>query len=386
MTQHLLDPGGRDIVTGNETSDGSDGSDAGAVTGVHRDRVTAWFGEHLDDVETPLDFTLIAGGHSNLTFKVDEAGDGANNGAIKDRRSWVLRRPPLFQVLESAHDMSREFRVIDALAASDVPVPSTVGFCDDPDVNERPFYVMDFVDGTVFRSAEEATAFGAARSGDETLHAVTRSLVETLAQIHAVDVDAVGLGELGRKENYIARQLRRWLGQFEASKTRERPELVAVHDHLVTRIPDQGVAGLVHGDYRLDNCLVADDSSIAAVLDWELCTLGDVLADVASLLTYWARPTDGFTPIDAAPTMAPGFPERDQLLAWYEQASGRSMEDIDFYLSFSSWRLASILEGVYSRYVSGAMGDTEPEGGSESFVERIDALVEQAALHAARVS
>ncbi len=346
------------------------GDNAGEVQGVNVDNVTEWMAQRTD-LATPLSFDLIAGGHSNLTFRVaDPTG-----------RAWVLRRPPLFQVLQSAHDMGREHRVIAALANSDVPVPGIVGFCEDESVNERPFYVMEFVPGTVLRSAEMATAFGTDR-----LPAVTKSLVETMAAIHRVDVDVVGLGDLGRKENYIARQLRRWLGQFEASKTRERPELVAVHDHLVERIPDQGSAGLVHGDYRLDNCLVADDGSIAAVLDWELCTLGDVLADVASLMTYWARPQDGFTPIDAAPTMADGFPEREQLLAWYQEASGRNMDDIDFYLSFASWRLASILEGVYSRYVSGAMGDTEPEGGAEAFVERIDALVAKAGEHAERVA
>lgn len=338
--------------------------------GIHRDNVTAWFGEHATMVQPPLHFDLIAGGHSNLTFKVTDQADG----------QWVLRRPPLFQVLESAHDMGREFRVIDALQDSVVPVPSTIGFCDDLSVNERPFYVMDFVDGHVLRSPEEATAFGTDRLAD-----VTRSLIEGLANIHAVDIDAVGLGELGRKENYIARQLRRWMGQFEASKTRERPELVAVHDHLVERIPEQGTAGLVHGDYRLDNCLITDDGSVAAVLDWELCTLGDTKADIASLLTYWARPSDSFTPIDIAPTLADGFPERAQLLEWYEQAVGTSIDDIDFYMSFASWRLASILEGVYSRYVSGAMGG-EPEGGSEAFVGRIDALVNQAAEYAAKVA
>ena len=338
--------------------------------GIDYDGVTAWFADHTTIAE-PLHFDLITGGHSNLTFNVTDNADG----------HWVMRRPPLFQVLESAHDMSREFRVIDALASSDVPVPTTIGFCDDPSVNERPFYVMDFVDGHVLRSPEEATAFGTDRLAD-----VSRSLIEVLARIHAVDVDEVGLGELGRKENYVARQLRRWHRQFEASQTRERPEFIAVHDHLVDRIPDQGKAGLVHGDYRLDNCLIADDGSIAAVLDWELCTLGDTLADVASLLTYWARPADSFTPIDIAPTLADGFPERAQLLDWYETAVGRSIDDIDFYLSFASWRLAAILEGVYSRYVNGAMGDTEPDGGAEAFVERIDALVAQAAQHAENVA
>ena len=357
-------------ATNEPTSEGASGGEP-EVAGVDVPKVTSWLTENVGGASAPFAFSPITGGHSNLTMTV--TGD--------DGRRFVLRRPPLGHVLASAHDMGREFRVIDALQNSNVPVPSTLGFCDDLTVNERPFYVMDFVDGHVLRSPEEATAFGSDRLAD-----VTKSLIEVLARIHAIDVDAVGLGELGRKENYVARQLRRWMGQFEASKTRERPELVAVHDHLVDRIPEQGKAGLVHGDYRLDNCLIADDGSVAAVLDWELCTLGDTLADVASLMTYWARPTDSFTPIDIAPTLADGFPEREQLLDWYQEAAGRTVDDIDFYLSFASWRLASILEGVYSRYVSGAMGDVEPDGGAEAFVGRIDALVAQAAGYAEKVA
>lgn len=333
--------------------------------------MAGWFEAHAPSAVHPLSYELIAGGHSNLTFAV----------ADQDAGRWVLRRPPLFQVLESAHDMNREFTVISALQGTDVPVPGVVGFCDDETVNGRPFYVMEFVDGTVMRSADEAAAFGNDRLAD-----VTKNLIDVLAAIHAVDVDAVGLGQLGRKEDYVARQLRRWLRQFEASKTQERPLITEIHDHLAARIPDQGKAGLVHGDYRLDNCLVAADGSIAAVLDWELATLGDTMADMAQLLTYWARPADGFTPIDAAPTLADGFPEREQLLDWYEAATGRSMADMSFYLSFASWRLASILEGVYSRYVNGAMGDAEPEGGAEAFVGRIDALVAVAAEHAEQVA
>lgn len=342
-----------------------------ATTGIDAGAVGQWFRQHAPTAVDPLSYSLIAGGHSNLTFRVTDSASS----------TWVLRRPPLFQVLESAHDMNREFTVISALQDTAVPVPGVVGFCADESVNERPFYVMDYVDGTVMRSATEATDFG-----DDRLAAVTRNLIDVLAAIHNVDVDAVGLGDLGRKEDYVARQLRRWLRQFEASKTQERPLLVEVHDHLVARIPDQGKAGLVHGDYRLDNCLVAADGSIAAVLDWELATLGDTMADLAQLLTYWARPADGFTPIDAAPTLADGFPEREQLIEWYEQATGRSMADMSFYLAFASWRLAAILEGVYSRYVNGAMGDAEPEGGAEAFVGRIDALVQVAATHAEQVA
>lgn len=333
--------------------------------------VTAWIAGRVDALDAPLSFDLIAGGHSNLTF------------AVTDQRSrrWVLRRPPLFQVLESAHDMAREHHVISALSQTDVPVPTTIGLCEDLDVNGRPFYVMDFIHGTVLRDADVATQFGAERLKD-----VTRSLVDTMAKVHAVDVDQVGLGNLGRKEDYIGRQLRRWMRQHDATGTAERPEFARIHEHLSARIPDQPSAGLVHGDYRLDNCLVDDDAAVCAVLDWELCTLGDTRADVAQLLTYWARPGDAFTPIEVAPTMAAGFPERDQLLEWYQQSSGHDLEHLDFFMSFCSWRLAAILEGVYSRYVNGAMGDAVPDGGPHAFINRIDALVAQASTYAEAVA
>ncbi len=341
------------------------------IDGIHIEHVTTWFHDHVPGIVGPLQFDLIAGGHSNLTYTVTD----------QTRNRWVLRRPPLFQVLQSAHDMEREHRIIKALAASDVPVPGLIGYCDDEAVNDRPFYVMHFVRGEVLRTAENAAAFGAQR-----LETVSRSLVDTLAAIHEVDVDAIGLGELGRKDDYVGRQLKRWLRQYHASQTSERPLFTEVHDHLVSCIPDQGRAGLVHGDYRLDNCLIDTDGSVAAVLDWELCTLGDVRTDVAQLLTYWTRPGDTFSPIEVAPTLAAGFPERSQVLEWYEESTGTAIADIDYYLSFCSWRLAAILEGVYSRYANGAMGDSQPQGGAEAFVWRIDALVAQAAAYAEKVA
>lgn len=345
--------------------------------GINEANITDWFAEHAPEASGPLTFDLIAGGHSNLTYKVTDT-----NGA-----AWCLRRPPLFQVLATAHDMEREHKIIAALHGSGqsggatVPVPRPIGLCTDEAVNERPFYVMEFVEGTIIRTTELAQTHPV-----EFRQNVSRSLVEVLAQIHAVDVDAVGLGDLGKKEDYIARQLRRWMRQFDESKVSERPVFYEIHDHLVNRVPDQGVASIVHGDYRLDNCMVGDDAQINAVLDWELCTLGDRLADLSGLLCYWTEPGDERPALDDSPTSIGGFASRAELLEIYEEVSGRSLDNIDFYLSFSAWRLASILEGVYSRYVNGAMGDKADDTDTEQFVDRINGLLETAAMHAEGVA
>lgn len=341
------------------------------IRGIQHDAVSAWFEAHVPDVVLPLTFELIAGGHSNLTFKATGA----------DGQSYVLRRPPLYQVLATAHDMGREHKVIAALADTDVPVPQAFGLCEDEQVNERPFYVMDFVDGEVVRNRKHAAALA-----PEVRWAASQSIAETLAHIHAVDVDEVGLGDLGRKEDYIARQLRRWLRQFEESKTQDRPQIQEVHDHLVTRIPEQGQAGIVHGDYRLDNCILGVQGQVLAVLDWELCTLGDRNADVAQLLVYWAEPNDSEFALDDPPTGEAGFASRAEMLDLYSKASGRDIDNFGFYMAFGYWKLACILEGVYSRYVGGAMGDKAPPQGTASFVARVDALVEMATSAAEQVA
>jgi aminoglycoside phosphotransferase (APT) family kinase protein len=313
-----------------------------AVPGIDVAPVTAWFAEHAPEAVPPLDFELIAGGRSNLTFKVTDQADGA----------WVLRRPPLGHVLATAHDMSREHRIISALAPTDVPVAPVVGLCTDEAVNGAPFYVMDFVDGTVIRDAfvaKDLTVEQRANAG--------RSLAATLAKIHAIDPDAVGLGELGRKEGYIARQLKRWNGQFEQSATREVPEVTTAHERLLAGIPEQGAAAIVHGDYRLDNCMVDESGEVIAVLDWEICTLGDPLADLGVLMVYWTEPDDPYAALPGAATTLEGFPSRAELVAAYEAAGGRPVGDLDYYVAFGYWKLACILEGVYARYQAGAMGD-----------------------------
>lgn len=343
---------------------------AAAPEGIDAAATTDWFGEHVSAARPPLAFSLIEAGHSNMTFVVSDAHG----------QRWVLRRPPLHNVLATAHDMGREHRAIAALHPEGFPVPRPLGFCDDPAVNGAPFYVMDHVDGLVIRNADEARSLPLAAR-----RSLSRSLVDVLARLHRFDVDAVGLGDLGRREGYVARQLRRWLAQAEATGIADHPEIRAVHDHLAARVPDQGTTGIVHGDYRLDNCIVSPAGQVRAVLDWELCTLGDVLADVAMLLTYWSEPGDESQALDNAPTATEGFYTRRELLEDYAAVSGRSLDRIDFYLAWGAWRLACILIGVQARYLAGAMGAKAPLEGIESFPVRIAGLVARATHHAERV-
>lgn len=334
------------------------------VEGVDAERVTEWFAAHVPEAQPPLTFDLIAGGHSNLTYRVVDDRGGA----------WVLRRPPLGQVLATAHDMGREHSVITALGPTDVPVPATRGLCTDDTVNGAPFYVMDFVDGQVVRDADIAR-----RLSDGQRRVAGASIVEVLARIHAVDVDAVGLGDLGRREHYIARQLKRWHGQWETSKTRELPIVEEVHQGLLAAIPEQPRSGIVHGDYRLDNCLLGDDGRVVAVLDWEICTLGDPLADVGLLMVYWSEPADEHQIPANAPTGVGGFPSRSAMLEHYAAASGLDVSGIDFYTAFGYWKLACIVEGVYARYVGGAMGRGRSGPEFDVFAAQVEALARAAA-------
>jgi aminoglycoside phosphotransferase (APT) family kinase protein len=205
-----------------------------------------------------------------------------------------------------------------------------------------------------------------------------RDVTDVLARIHAVDPDAVGLGDLGRKEGYIERQLRRWHGQYEKSKARDLPLMDEVHAALASRVPDQGPAAIVHGDYRLDNCLVGADGRIAAVLDWELCTLGDPLADLGLLLVYWTETGDEHPALPGAPTMLDGFPSRPEVVAAYAEASGRDVAGIDYYVAFGYWKLACIVEGVHARYRAGAMGSGNDPAAFELFASQVEMLARNA--------
>jgi aminoglycoside phosphotransferase (APT) family kinase protein len=332
------------------------------VPGIDEGPVTAWLAERQPELRPPLTFELIAGGHSNLTYSVRDA----------EGHRYVLRRPPLGHVLPTAHDMAREHRIISALSGSSVPVPPAVGLCTDESVNGAPFFVMRFVDGEVVRdlAAAERVLPLPARA------AAGRELASVLARLHATDPDQVGLGELGRRDGYLARQLDRWYGQWRRSKDRELPLIDEVYRRLAAEVPPQRGAGIVHGDYRLDNCILGPDGAVRAVLDWELCTLGDVLADLGITLVYWAEPGDTSPSSLGRPTAAPGFPSREEFLTTYAQASGRDVSGIDYYRAFGYWKLACILQGVYVRYVAGAMGQV---GAVAEMPRQIDSLAEAAA-------
>ena len=309
------------------------------VQGIAADNVTQWMAEHIDGLAAPLSFELIAGGHSNLTYSVVD----------EQNRTFVLRRPPLGHVLESAHDMGREHKIITALAGSQVPVASTIGLCADVSVNDAPFYVMDYVAGPVLHDAEVAAAVPAVERS-----ALGEHVVDVLAALHQIDPDIVGLGDLGRKEAYLQRQLKRWSKQWEATETHKVPAMDESTRLLAERMPEQIGASIVHGDYRLGNIIVGD-GQVKAVLDWELCTLGDPLADVGYLLNSWVAPGEGDE--DIAPTAAGGFCSREDLSLRYASKTGRDLSAINYYRAFSHWRLAAIGQGVYKRYLVGAMGE-----------------------------
>jgi len=333
-----------------------------APDGIDPKPLEAWFGENVAAVDLPLRFERIAGGHSNLTYRVTDAGG----------RKWALRRPPLGKRLGSAHDMGREFKVVSALGRTEVPVAPVVGLCEDESVNDAPFYVMEFVEGPILRGLAEAEIF----PDEDDRRAIGERVADTLVQIHAVDPDAAGLGDLGRKEDYVARQLHRWQGQWEKSKTRELAPVDRVHEALSARIPEQGPATIVHGDYRLDNMILTEGGEVAAVVDWELCTLGDPLADVGLLMVYWPERGEDTLALGMPANLAPGFPSRQELIGRYAERSGRDLSELDFYVALGYWKLAIILEGVYARYTAGGYGKVNE--GVEAFARLVERLAEEA--------
>lgn len=340
--------------------------------GIDADGLKDWFAASVSEVRPPLTFSPIAGGRSNLTYTVTDA----------EGRAWVLRRPPLGPRLPSAHDMEREHKIMAALGPTPVPVPPMVGLCTDDSVTGAPFYVMRYVDGLVLRDPEAV-----AEVDERVRWAASESLVDVLVDLHSLVPDAVGLGELGRKEGYVERLLRRWRGQWDKSKTREIPLIEDVADRLARDVPEQERTSIVHGDYRLDNAIVApEDGSVRAILDWELCTLGDPLADVGLLLVYWTEPGDEFSPFFwAAPTTAPGFPGRKDIATRYAARSGRDLSEIDFYVALGLWKVAVILEGVYARYASGSYGETDDSWRRfEEIVPQLAQAASEAATRAGR--
>ena len=286
---------------------------------------------HLGSGE--LSATMFAGGRSNLTYAVT---DGTER--------WVLRRPPLGHVLPTAHDMVREHKVLAALSAAGFPAPRPVLLCTDVDVIGAPFYLMEHVDGAIYRDVEALEALGPAA-----MRTLVLSLVDTLADLHALDPAAIGLADFGRPEGFNTRQVRRWKKQLDASRSREVPGIEELHARLAEEIPE-GAGTVVHGDYRLDNVLIGPGLEINAVLDWEMSTLGDPLSDVALTLVYAGRP---LLTGNRTSTSVAGHPSLVEMAGHYAKRSGRDVSDLHWYVGFAAFKLAVILEGVHYRYVQG---------------------------------
>ncbi|MFD5896109.1 MULTISPECIES: phosphotransferase family protein [unclassified Streptomyces] len=287
-------------------------------------------------VEGPLSARLIEGGRSNLTYALT---DGAHD--------WVVRRPPLGHVLATAHDMKREFRVISALHPTAVPVPEPLLLCEDPEVLGAPFYVMEYVAGTPYRTAEQLAPLGPERT-----RAALLGLVDTLVELHAVDPAAVGLADFGRPEGFLDRQLRRWGKQLDASRNRELAGVDELHAALGRSLPHSPAPTVIHGDYRLDNVLIGDDDRIKAVLDWEMSTLGDPLTDLGLLVMYSA-PLEITGSVISTTAGAAGHPDPAELIERYAAGSGRDTSAIAWYTAFAWFKLAVILEGIHYRYTLG---------------------------------
>ncbi len=296
--------------------------------------------ERPELVTGPLSASLITGGKSNLTYTLS-AGS----------RDYVVRRPPLGHVLATAHDMGREYRVMAALAPTNVPVPQMIAHCEDTDVIGAPFYVMEKVAGTPYGRASQLEPVGPART-----RAITERMVDTLVALHAVDYAAVGLADFGRPDGYLGRQVARWKKQLEASTSRDLAGMDELVAHLESHLPASGDGTIVHGDFRLDNLLVDDADQVTAVLDWEMSTLGDPLTDIAVLLAYQQiaeiAPREGAAIVTDAP-LAPGYLTRDEVLARYAEQSGRDVSDIGFHLALAFFKLAVILEGIHYRHSHG---------------------------------
>ena len=326
--------------------DTSSAPPTGPAVGFETAAVEAWIARHIPALTPPLAWARLEGGHSNLTYQIDDA---------RGQRA-VIRRPPMGELLPKAHDMAREWALISALGhplnRTAVPVPRALGFCADSTVTGAPFYVMGHVQGHPLYSADDARRWVPEPLRQRLAHA----FIDVLADLHAIDPDAVGLGDLGKKEDYIGRQLKTWYRSWHASMAGAQlddPRAHALQRYFLAHIPPQGPARIVHGDYGLHNTLVGANGCIAAVLDWEISTLGDALADLGYALNQWAEPTDPPAARGAPPTSVPGFPSRRALAERYARRTGRDLSRLDFYVGFNRWKSAAIVHGVYARYLEG---------------------------------
>ncbi len=307
--------------------------------------VESWVTAHAKSLTPPLKWTRLEGGHSNLTYLIEDAHG----------KKAVIRRPPLGELLPKAHDMAREWAVLSALHATPVPVPQAIAFCAEPAVTGAQFYIMGHIDGHPLYNAADTLRY----VPDAKRASFAYAFFDALAALHALDPDAIGLGELGKKEGYIARQLKTWYRSWLASAEPAQlddPRAHALQKFFLENVPEQGPARVVHGDYGVHNCLVGPDGGLAAVVDWEISTLGDPLADLAYALNVWPDPSDATPPAPETATSPPGFPGRHQLAEHYAAKTGRDLSMLDYYVGFNRWKSAAIVHGVYARYMEGKKG------------------------------
>jgi aminoglycoside phosphotransferase (APT) family kinase protein len=303
--------------------------------------LAAWLDRCVDGPGGAVSVSRIGLGRSNLTFRVERGG-----------RAYVLRRPPLGELPETAHDVLREHRVLTALAATGVRAPRPVAVCTDPSVIGVPWYLMEVVEGTVVRD-ELPAAWSEADRAD-----VGLELIDALAELHTADYVAAGLADLGRPQGYTGRQVSRWTRQWELMATRELPDVEVVRVWLEAHVPAEGPAAIVHGDYKLDNVVFSADSPprLRAILDWEMATLGDPLADLGYLLNFWPEPGEASVTTASPLTQRPGFLPRAALVERYAAATGFELRDLTFYRTLAMWKLAILCEGLYKRFLAGNAG------------------------------
>ncbi len=336
---------------------GDAGSQAGgSPPGLDLGRFGPWLRSNLAGVHGDLSARLVTGGKSNLTYEVT---DGST--------AWIVRRPPLGHVLATAHDMAREYRVMRALWGTAVPVPATHLICQDDSLIGAPFYVMARVAGTPYRHAAELEPLGSERT-----RAIALRLLDTLAALHEVDPEAVGLADFGRAEGYLQRQLSRWRKQMAASRTRELPAAERLYELVAGAIPNEQPGTIVHGDFRLDNVLFDDDDRPTAVLDWEMATLGDPLADLSLMLMYGRVSGTQLAADVSDVTLAAGYPEEEAIVRRYAERTGRDVSHLGFYLGLSAYKLAAILEGIHYRHVHGQTVGP----GFDGLSDRVDVLLD----------
>jgi aminoglycoside phosphotransferase (APT) family kinase protein len=304
--------------------------------------VENWIAANIEALTPPFKWTRLLGGHSNLTYRLDD-----QNG-----QTAVIRRPPQGELLPKAHDMSREWSLISALGPTSVPVPAAMGFCEDPEVTGAWFYVMGVIDGRPLYNSTDAVDL----VPEDKRRPLAHAFIDVLAELHSLDPDEIGLGELGKKDNYVGRQLKTWYRSWNSSiepAQYDDPRAHELQQFFLENMPEQGMARVVHGDYGMHNCLIGPDANFAAVVDWEISTLGDPLADLAYALNQWPASYEEIPEDSVSPTSVPGFPLRGELAERYEQRTGRDLSKLDYYLGFCRWKSAAISHGVYARYMEG---------------------------------